>query len=281
MKKTKSYLRVAVGALIIGITLNLFFVEKELIPAGTLGFSMLYTSKVNLDLSLTILLANIFFLSLGLLVLPKKYIKSAILPFLLVPLFTFLTKDIIKFVNLSGADFILISIFGGALIGIGHKYIYRENCLASGADIITLIGEASFGDDSHIINYILDVIWFIFATILFGFEQSLYSAIAIVIIEILCKRTKVGVSDAKVFYIITNEEQKVKKFIMDELNYDLTIFDVKGGYSKNKNRVLMSAIPTKDYYKLREGIKEIDPNAFISITDSYELVNENNSINAK
>ena len=34
----------------------------------------------------------------------------------------------------------------------------------------------------------------------------------------------------------------------------------------------MTVLPTKDYYKLKEGIKIIDEKAFYIITDSYEVV---------
>ena len=96
--------------------------------------------------------------------------------------------------------------------------------------------------------------------------------------EHLSKKATLGISDSKVFYIITKKDAEVRRFILDELHYELTNFDVKGGFLKMKNKVLMSVIPTKDYYKLKEGIKLIDPKAFISITDSYEVVNPNKKI---
>ena len=118
----------------------------------------------------------------------------------------------------------------------------------------------------------------LFVLIHYGFESALYSAVTIIVIEIFNKRSVLGISKSKVFYIITSEEKKVKKFIINDLKCDLTIFDAKGGYSKTKTSILMCAISTKDYYRLREGIRLIDPYAFISITDSYELVNDNISI---
>ena len=41
----------------------------------------------------------------------------------------------------------------------------------------------------------------------------------------------------------------------------------------------MTVISTKDYFRVKEGIKLIDPNAFISITDNYEVINKNIKIN--
>ena len=40
----------------------------------------------------------------------------------------------------------------------------------------------------------------------------------------------------------------------------------------------MSIINTKDYYRIKEAIKLIDKNAFITVTDAYQIINENVSI---
>ena len=60
MKKIGCYLRVILGALIIGLTLNLFFVGRELIPSGIYGFSVLYSMKSEMNLTVVLLLINIF-----------------------------------------------------------------------------------------------------------------------------------------------------------------------------------------------------------------------------
>ena len=67
-----------------------------------------------------------------------------------------------------------------------------------------------------------------------------------------------GISDNKVFYIITDKDEEIKTYIMDYLKHGVTIFDVKSGYKNKNDNVLMTVLPTKDYYRLREGIKEID-----------------------
>ena len=75
----------------------------------------------------------------------------------------------------------------------------------------------------------------------------------------------------KMFYIVTKKDEEVKEFILKYLNHGVTIFKGKGGYSKNNENVLMAVLPTKDYYRLKEGINEIDKDAFFIVTDSYEV----------
>ena len=86
-------------------------------------------------------------------------------------------------------------------------------------------------------------------------------------------KARFGISDSKMFFIITSREKEVKNFIMHDLKYELTVLDVKGGFTKRQNQIIMTVISTNDYYQLKEGIKIIDPKAFIAITDTYDVVN--------
>ncbi len=272
MQALKGYLKIILGCLLIAISLNLFFCG-DFVPAGIFGIVKLYHIKTNLDIWLLTLIANVIFLFLGVIGLPKKKIKKSLLAFALIPLLCWITKDISRLIDISNVDSLLVVLYGGAIMGLGARLIYKENRYISGSDIISSIEQIVFRSKKNIINYVIDIAVLQITFITVGFEQAMYSLIAVIIIEFLSKRASIGTSEAKVFYIITKKEKEVKSYIIDELQYTLTVFDVKGGFLKTKNTVLMTVIPTKDYYKLREGIKVIDKEAFISITDSYEVIN--------
>jgi uncharacterized membrane-anchored protein YitT (DUF2179 family) len=99
----------------------------------------------------------------------------------------------------------------------------------------------------------------------------LYALIILYIVSILTDRIMLGISKSKAFYIITDEEEKVKEYIMDTLGHGVTVFPVKGGFSEERQKMLMCVIPTREYYKLKEGISDIDKKAFFVITDAYEV----------
>ena len=48
--------------------------------------------------------------------------------------------------------------------------------------------------------------------------------------------------------------------------------DVKGGFLNKKHKVVLTVVPTREYYRVTEGIKTIDKDAFFVVTDSYEVV---------
>jgi uncharacterized membrane-anchored protein YitT (DUF2179 family) len=80
-----------------------------------------------------------------------------------------------------------------------------------------------------------------------------------------------GISQSKTFYIITDHETAVKKFIMANLSHGITVIDARGGYTGNFQKMLMCTLPTKDYFLLKEGLQSIDPDIFFMVTDAYEV----------
>ena len=88
-------------------------------------------------------------------------------------------------------------------------------------------------------------------------------------------KARFGINDCKMFYIITSKEDEVKNYILHVLGYELTVLESRGGFTKKHNKILLSVINRGDYYKLKTGIKKIDPSAFIAITDTYDVINTN------
>lgn len=278
MKKAKRITKILLGCLLIAVTLNIFYLGTNIIPSGMFGFGIIYNQKFGMNLGLIVLFTNIFFFVLSYLFVNYKSMKKMLLPFIAIPILIFITNPLNQIIDLKEVDKMLISLYGGVLMGLGFRLIYKEGSYASGSDVIMLVTGLINKSKRNIVNYAIDFIWIIFGIFMYGFEGAMYSLISITIMEVLSRRATLGVSDAKIFYIITKCDREVKDYIIKELGYELTIFDVKGGFLKTKNKVLMTVIPTKDYYKLREGVKVIDPNAFISITDSYEVINPNKSL---
>ena len=72
-------------------------------------------------------------------------------------------------------------------------------------------------------------------------------------------------------YSLEEKIQIVKEYLSGESS--LREIGKRLGYKNKKGKVLMTAIPTKDYFKTSEGIKQIDNKAFFIVTDSYQMSN--------
>ena len=119
---------------------------------------------------------------------------------------------------------------------------------------------------------IIDGLIIISGAFVFGFLKFMYAIIILYIISILTDKVLIGISESKAFYIITSKKEEVCDFVINELNHSITTMDAKGGFSNKKNSVLFTVIPTKEYFKFKQGIKMIDKDAFFTVIDAYEVM---------
>ena len=87
----------------------------------------------------------------------------------------------------------------------------------------------------------------------------------------MIERISIGIIDKKSFYIITNRAEEIKKMVINELGHGATIIKGRGAYSNDDKFIVFVVVPKRDYYKLKEGIKRIDKNAFFVVSSSYEV----------
>ena len=74
---------------------------------------------------------------------------------------------------------------------------------------------------------------------IFGINQVMYAIIVLYLISIMTDKVLLGISDSKAFYIVTSKENEVKEYVIKYLNHSVTIFNAKGGYSKEEQDVLL------------------------------------------
>ena len=82
-----------------------------------------------------------------------------------------------------------------------------------------------------------------------------------------------GISQSKAFYIVTEKEDEVKAFLLSIINGGVTLINAKGGYSNSKQTLLLGVVPTRKYFVVKEGLKEIDDKIFFLVCDAYEVSN--------
>ena len=278
MIEAKKYSKILLGCLLISLGLNLFIIPSKLIPSGILGLTSMLSYSYGFNNAALLLIINVWTLWLIYMIYDKDRLKQYLIPTLALPLFIYLTSYI--HIDLTGSvEELLIAIAGSFIMGYGYGLMYKEGFKTGSINILEDVYNDFTHKNTRILSRGFDVILVLVTMKIYGIEQALYSTIVIVIIRYMTTKARIGISDSKAFYIITTKEKEIKKYLMEELHHDLTAFDAEGGFSKKKSRVIMSVISTKDYFRVKEGIQLIDPKAFISITDNYEVMNRNVKIN--
>lgn len=269
--KVKRYLELCFGCLLISVAFNLFLSPNDLVPGGVSGFSIILNHLFKTNKSIIILIASLILLVMSYFLLGKEKTKNSILGSLLFPLFVELTSNIGNYIDIDTSQLLLSAVFGGLVYGFGAGMIFKAGFTTGGTDILNQIlskylkisiGKSMLFCDGSIV---------ILSGIVFGPTKLMYSIVILYLISYMSDRVILGISDSKAFYIVTDEETKIKEYIIKYLNHGVTIFNAKGGYKKERQTVLLCVLPTKEYYRLKEGIHEIDPDAFFVVTDAYEV----------
>jgi len=269
--KVKRFIQFLIGSFIVASAFNLFFSPNNLVPGGMSGASVILNSVFGWDNSLVILTGSCILLVASYFLLGWEKTRGSILGSLLFPVCVKLTANIGAYIDIDSTQLLLTTIFGAVLYGFGAGMIFKAGYTSGGTDILNQI----LSKYLHISigNSILmsDGLIVLSSAFVFGINKLMYSLIILYIVSFITDRVILGISDSKAFYIITDEEEKVKDYILKYLNHGVTIFNAKGGYKKEKQTVLMCVLPTKEYYKLKEGLHEIDPDSFFVVTDAYEV----------
>ncbi len=270
-KLVRRYILLILSLFISACYFNLLQLPTQIVTGGSSGVSIILNYYFNWDPSQVIFIISAILLIAGFIFLGFEKTSGALVTTIIYPMFVNLTANISDYIVVDLSDKILISIFIGLLAGITTGMVYKAGFSNGGFSIISeIISERKKIPISNI-SFIINFIIVILGGVSFGWTMVMYAAIILYINSVILDRVLIGVSKNKALYIITSEEEKMKDYIMNSLKHGITIFDVKGGFLEKKRKVLMTVIPNHDYFKLKEGIKEIDKEAFFIVTDSYQV----------
>lgn len=263
----KRYIELIVGIFVYALAYNVFFLRNNLVYGGAGGIAILVQDYI--DPSTTVLIVSMITLLLSFIFLEKNKALNSVVGSILLPIFIKLTENFT--ISIPSDDIMLVAICGAAISGVANGITSKTGFSTGGTDTLVHIMvkkfKISFGKAFLILNGLIVLI----GGYKFGWRIMLYALIILYIMSIITDKVVLGISENKTFYIVTKEEERIKKYILENLSRGITILDAHGGYSKEKTKVIMAVIPSSEYFKAREGILQIDPNAFFTISDSYQV----------
>ncbi len=270
--RIKRFTELCIGTLLVAISFNLFALPNELVSGGISGLAIITESIFGIPPSTLILIVDLFLVVISYITLGKNQTIHSLIGSILFPIFIELTSGITQYINLENNQLLLSALFAGIVQGFGAGLVYKAGYTLGGTDIINQIiskyAKISMGNAM----YFSDGLIILLSGIAFSLNKIMYGIIMIYIIGYITDKVIIGISESKAFYIITKKSKIIKDYILNNLNHTVTTFNATGGYENKKVDVLMTVLPTKEYYKLKEGIQQLDSDALFVVTDAYEVV---------
>ena len=258
------------GMLISAFAFNLFFQPYNVIPTGSSGLAFIISEITKIDVSLVAFGVSLVLILLGFIFFGFDYALKMIAVTILYPTFLKSTTLITRFIDLENTSLFLVMVIGGAMMGLSSGLVRKSGFNPGGfsvlCDLMKKYFYMSIGTSSIIINIVLIVV----SAFIFGFENAIYAVISLLVSSYIIDRVIIGISDNKVFYIITDKPFEVRDYVIDKLHYSITVVKARGGYSNKRKNMLMCVVPTVEYLKLKELVQAIDSRAFFLIVDTYD-----------
>ena len=219
------------------------------------------------------MIVNIFLLIISYFFLGINDTKNQIVGSLIYPIFISLTAKITNLIDLGNLEMIVIAVIGGVLAGTGSGLIYKSGYGTGGTDIIgnmvVKYSKISMGNAMMFINISIIAM----GKLVFHWKTIMYAAVVAYLMSIFTDKVLIGISNSKAFYIVVPKDKDdiVRDFLTSLSGVGSTIIDAHGGYSNDKQTLILAVVPTRLYFLIKEGLYEIDRNIFYLVCDSYEV----------
>ncbi len=271
LKNALRYLSLIVLMFVSAVNYNLFLNPNHIVSGGANGLSIIVEEVFGIEPAIFILIFSVVILIFSFIILGIEVSSSSIVAILIYPFFVSITSGISSISFLQSNDKLLVGIFAGMIsgfiIGTVCKIGFSQGGIPQISQIINKIFKVSIAK----VNFFLNAIILFAGVFVFGLSDILVGVVVLAISSTVVNRILLGISSNKSFLIITNEEEKVTEYIKKTLGHGVTVFNINQDKSKKPQKALMTVIPSRDYYKLTEGVKRIDKDVFFVVTDSYQL----------
>lgn len=270
-KNIIKYIEIAIGIIAFSIEFNLITSPLNIVVGGSSGLAVIVRKLFGMDTSTFITIFYVIMLVLNFFVYGKNSTKKLIIGSILYPIGIHLFKNITNYIVLDYSNVLMLCIIDGLLRGIACGFTYKNNFLTGGTDvpkkIISYKLKITMGNSVRIFDGIL----IIFGGFIFGVNRVLYAIIILYITSKVTDKIILGISNKKMFYIMTDKPEEIRSSVKNDLKCGITEIDAIGGYNDKRHNMLMCVIPTRDYIKLKDFINKIDKDAFFIVTDSYHM----------
>lgn len=257
---------IIIGSVIVGAAYNLFLIPHHILSAGLSGLAILLGILTPFNTGLLNFLMNLPLLVVGFYQLGRKFISYTIVSVLVLSASLYL----IPVVPISSEP-ILSSLFGGVISGVGIGLVFRASGCTGGFDIVAMLIAKRTDFPLGLLFSILNGIVVVISGFVFNWDSALNTLLGIyasgkVIDTIHTKHIKLTLM------IVSTKGEELKQKLLASLYRGITLIDGEGGYTGQKRKILMTVITRYQLSEVKAIIKEVDPESFVNITQTTDVL---------
>ena len=277
MKNTNNYLLLILGTGFMALAIQGGFDPMGMVTGGFTGIGILVRRMTlgvipgGIPLWFTNLFLNIPVFVIAWYVMGKEFVKRTALAAVLLSFWL----AVLPAVDLAHGDYLLASVYGGAFTGLGIALILRTGNATGGTDLIATLLHKRFRQYSIAqILMVLDGSIILAGFYLLGAQSALYAILAVVIVTKVSDMLLEGWNYSKVIYIFSGKNNEIAEHVLYKMNRGATMIPAQGMYSDELHKMLFLVVGKKEVLAIKDCVKELDPGAFVIVTDAKEVLGE-------
>ncbi|MBR3963519.1 MAG: YitT family protein [Oscillospiraceae bacterium] len=272
IKFIKEYGLLTIASLLMILSTWLFKYPNNFTFGGVNGISILLSKIIEVPASTLNLVMNIVLLVIGFVVLGKVFAGKT------------LYVTLLSTVGLSALDLIhpitepitdepvIELLFAVALPAVASAILFNMDASSGGTDIVAMLLKKYTTMEIGTAIFAVDIIISVSAFVVFDFATGLYSLTGLFAKTLIMDGAIENLNLCKYFTIITTNPKPICDFIHHELHRSATIYKAEGAYSHTEKNIVLVVLKRSQAVRLRRFIKDVEPTAFMMITNSSEII---------
>lgn len=285
IKWFKDYSLILIGSFILAVGFVYFISPHKIVPGGVYGIAIVVHYMTagwfsfwpdGFPIGLFGLILNIPLTIIGIKILGPRFGVKTIVGFVL----TSVIMDLITYLRVDGNaplvnDVLLSCVFGGVLIGFGLGLIFKSRATSGGSDIIAMIiAKYTRMQLGQLMIYVDSVIVLLSLVAFKDWQIPLYSWVTIYITGRAIDLVLEGSNYNKALMIISEKHEEIRNKILVDLERGGTYLKGAGMFSGEEKQIIYTIVSRREVAVLEEFISQIDPDAFITVMDTHEILGE-------
>ncbi|MCC8159512.1 MAG: YitT family protein [Phascolarctobacterium sp.] len=273
---SKSFLKISAAVaygLLAGAGLNLFLTPAGIYSSGVNGAAQLLAAVstqlfgTSVTVAVWILLLNLPLLVLSWLKLGRSFTFYTLLAVIGSSFFLQLFPQ-----QSITSNLLLAAVFGGLLTGAGVGLCLRAGFCTGGTDIIVLVLQKSTGQTVGQIGLVVNGLIVAASGFLFGWEMALYSLVSIYVSTVMLDRFYLQQYKVTAMIVTAKGEEMTAALLAGNIRGLTVLPQALGGYSQQQRCVIWTVISQYELFFVRHIIQRTDPQAFVNIQPTSEVL---------
>ena len=272
MNSKKRFLMMNAGLILLSLGVYFFKIPNGFVTGGVTGIGTILAPFTPISAGMWIWILNIALLVVGFMFLGKKTGAKTIYCSMAYSLLTVLLEKLCPISAPLTNEPLLELVYAMLLTSIGSALIFNSGASSGGTDIVALILKKYTNVNVGSALLITDFIVAASSFFVFGVVSGLFSMLGLFAKAFLVDSVIESLNTFKYFIVITSKRDEISHYVMDALHHGVSVNTVVGEYTKKERTMIHTVCRRMEAIRLRNKIKEIDPDSFIIITTSSEII---------